>query len=84
MSDWLPGCCHPTIGPHGKGEPKTCCHVHVEDLAANKNAMQGEPTAPPDGWTAQEQALADKLSTAMAESEPDELTDQFRRHRHKL
>jgi len=85
MTSWSPGCCHPTGGPHGKGEPETCCHVHVEDLPSNRANQQGEPPLLPDGWTAQEQALADKLADKIAEqSDTDEVIEQLRRHRHKL
>lgn len=76
MTDWLPGCCHPTSGPHGKGEPKTCCHVHVEDLPSNRDNQQGEPPDVPAGWTAQEQALADKIGDEVA-------VEQLRRQRYK-
>lgn len=37
---------------------------------------------PDAGWTAQEQALADKLSTAIAEQDPE--IQRFRRHRHRV
>jgi hypothetical protein len=73
VTDWLAGCCHPTGGPHGRGEPDTCCHIHVEDLPSNRRAQQGETPQPPTGWTAQEQHLEDELSQADAEAvEPRE------------
>lgn len=84
MTDWTPGCCHPTSGPHGKGEPQTCCHVHVEDLPSNQANQQGEAPLPPEGWTAQEQDLADKLTTEMAKQSDEEVTEQLRRHRHSV
>lgn len=83
MTDWLPGCCHPTGGPHGKGEPNTCCHIHVEDLPSNRRAQQGEPKQPPTGWTAQEQHLEDELTQEIAESDLEE-DPRLTRHRHRL
>lgn len=81
MTDWLPGCCHPTGGPHGKGEPKTCCHIHVEDLPSNRRSQQGEPRQPPTGWTAQEQAKIDELTAAEADAPEEQVRP---RHQHKL
>ena len=81
MTDWLPGCCHPTEGPHGPGEPLSCCHIHVEDLPSN--ADQGEPAELPTGWTAQRQHMADTLADQIAEqSDTDEIPKHL--HRHKL
>jgi hypothetical protein len=84
VTDWLPGCCHPTSGPHGPGEPLTCCHVHVEDLPSNKDGQQGEPLVPPKAWTAQEQALVDKITTLEATAPKKRAQPWSERHEHKL
>jgi hypothetical protein len=84
MTDWLPGCCHPTGGPHGRGEPQTCCHVHAEDLASNREGQRGEPVQPPTGWTAGEQARIDELTAQIAKAEEEDEGPTYLRHRHHL
>lgn len=53
---------------HWKGEPKSCCHVHAEDLPENNN-QRGEVEEVPVDWTAQRQATIDDLTTKIAEAE---------------
>lgn len=53
---------------HWKGEPKDCCHVHIEDLPAS-HSQRGEVEGVPTGWTAQGQAKVDELTTRIAEAE---------------
>ncbi len=75
-------CCHNPLGRHWPWEPPDCCHVHAGSLPANSD--QGEPAQPSEGWTVQEQTLAADLAAEMARQEPDAMTSQFRRHRHRL
>jgi len=84
MTDWMAGCCHPTGGPHGKNEPLSCCHVHVEDLPSNHDKQQGETPLPSDGWTAQAQHQEDTLVQAIAEHEEEDAPVQVQRHTHRI
>lgn len=69
-------CCHDPLGKlHWKGEPKTCCHVHAEDLPEN-NHQRGEVEEVPVGWTAQAQAKVDDLNARIAEAEAKIGTDE--------
>lgn len=79
-----PGCCHPLDGKHTPNEPSSCCHVHAENLPANRATNVGEPDEPERAWTAQRQAQEDKLKEDIEETKAalDRLERQEGVHRH--